>query len=79
MKKLIIICLSLSVLLGRLEQSKRPFDAQAKIPAGLQRYWFKKTRKEVLKYNTDTNTLYKAINNSFHFVGNGIISRMLYF
>ena len=46
---------------------------------GLRTYWFKKNKKELLRDSTYINPLYKAIDNSLHFIGCGFSDSSLPF
>lgn len=70
MKNLYIISLSLALLCGGLKLNYEPNHNS--LTNGLQTYWLKKTKKEVLRDSTGNNLVYTAISNSLHFICSGL-------
>jgi hypothetical protein len=72
MKRTPIICLSLLLISGPMQNpgwdNAYPGDAQ------LQLYWLKRTKKEILR--TEQNPLLLALNNSMHFVAQGVLKKL---
>ncbi|MEO6524944.1 MAG: hypothetical protein ABIN91_24875 [Mucilaginibacter sp.] len=75
MKQLLFISISLSVLTGGLMFNHYPIDPAA----GLRTYWFKKTKKGLLRDSACINPLRNAIDNSLHFISSGFSGRSLPF
>ncbi len=70
MKHTPLICMCLLMICGPMQ---RPGEAD--MPPRLQHYWFKKTRKEILRAKQPT--ILQALNNSLHFVSSDGLKQLL--
>jgi len=68
MKQLLLISISLTVLTGGLMLNNYPADSSVSV----HNYWFKKTKKDLLRDSAYINPLYQAIDNSLHFISCGL-------
>jgi len=75
MKNSLLVCISLSVLTAglMLNQITTPTN---KVPAAVNRYWLKHSKKELLR-DKATNCFGEAINNSLHFVTQALPGKIL--
>jgi len=86
MKYLLIICLSLLVS-GGLGTNQFPDHIRTNctvhtgtsLPAGLQVYWLRKTRKEVMRDVAYSQQLRKALVNSCYFIFCGFAGKLCFF
>jgi len=63
--------------MGGLKQNYLPYHNS--LPSVIQSYWFKKTKKEILRDSADINPLRLAISNSLHFICCGLSIKRLPF